>query len=73
MLHLVQRAPDDAHHDGTGNVDHVAFRASDYDGMRQRLVERGLPFREAVVPRDGTRQIFVKDPDGLTIELNFPA
>jgi catechol 2,3-dioxygenase-like lactoylglutathione lyase family enzyme len=73
VLHLVQRAPDDTHHGGTGNVDHVAFRASDYDGMRQRLVERGLPFREAVVPRDGTRQMFVKDPDGLTIELNFPS
>ena len=71
VLHLVQRAPGDRHHEGTGNLDHVAFRAIDYDGMRQRLAERGLPFREAVVPRDGTRQIFVKDPDGLTIELNF--
>ncbi len=72
VLHLVQRAPGDRHHDGTGNLDHVAFLASDYGAMRARLVERGLPFREAVVPRDGTRQIFVKDPDGLTIELNFP-
>jgi catechol 2,3-dioxygenase-like lactoylglutathione lyase family enzyme len=71
VLHLVQRAPGDVHHDGTGNVDHVAFRAGDYAGMRQRLLDGGLPFREAVVPRDGTRQIFVKDPDGLTVELNF--
>lgn len=73
VLHLVQRAPGDRHHEGTGNLDHVAFLASGYEGIRQRLVDRALPFREAVVPRDGTRQIFVKDPDGLTIELNFPA
>lgn len=71
VLHLVQRAAGDTHHAGTGNLDHVAFLASDYGGMRQRLVDRGMTFREAVVPRDGTRQIFVKDPDGLTIELNF--
>jgi catechol 2,3-dioxygenase-like lactoylglutathione lyase family enzyme len=71
VLHLVQRADGDRHHEGTGNLDHVAFFASDYEGMRRRLVDRSLPFREAVVPRDGTRQIFVKDPDGLTIELNF--
>ena len=71
VLHLVQRAAGDTHHDGTGNLDHVAFFASGYDAMRQRLVDRGMTFREAVVPRDGTRQIFVKDPDGLTIELNF--
>jgi catechol 2,3-dioxygenase-like lactoylglutathione lyase family enzyme len=71
VLHLVQRASDDRHHEGTGNLDHVAFRARDYAGMRRRLADRGLTFREAVVPRDGTRQIFVKDPDGLTIELNF--
>lgn len=71
VLHLVQRADGDTHHAGTGNLDHVAFFARDYAGMRQRLVDRGMTFREAVVPRDGTRQIFVKDPDGLTIELNF--
>jgi len=73
VLHLVQRPPEDRHYEGTGNLDHVAFQARDYEGMRQRLVDRGLVFREAIVPRDGTRQIFVKDPDGLTIELNFPA
>lgn len=73
VLHLNQRPDGDRHHDGSGNVDHIAFSARDYDGMRQRLVEGGFAFREAVVPRDGTRQIFVKDPDGLTVELNFAA
>ena len=27
---------------------------------------------EAVVPRDGSIQIFVRDPDGIQVELNVP-
>ena len=72
VLHLVQRPDGQAHHDGSGNVDHVAFEADGLETMRRTLGEAGVPFREAVVPRDGIVQIFVRDPDGLTIELNFP-
>lgn len=72
VLHLVQRPDGQAPHDGSGNVDHVAFEASDLEGTRRALADAGVPFREAVVPRDGTIQIFVRDPDGLTVELNFP-
>ncbi len=35
------------------------------------LHEHGVPFRESIVPRDGTIQLFVHDPDGLKLELNF--
>jgi len=73
VLHLVQRPDGQAHHDGSGNLDHVAFAATDLEGTRRALNEAGLAFREAVVPRDGTVQIFVRDPDGITVELNFPA
>jgi catechol 2,3-dioxygenase-like lactoylglutathione lyase family enzyme len=71
VLHLVQRPAGDTHHDGSGNLDHVAFQATDLEGTRRALAEAGLSFREAVVPRDNTVQIFVKDPDGITVELNF--
>ena len=73
VLHLVQRPDGQAHHDGSGNVDHIAFAATDLAGVRRALTDAGIPFREAVVPRDGTIQIFVQDPDGLTVELNFPS
>ena len=71
VLHLVQRPDGDVHHEGSGNLDHVAFQATDLEGTRRALSEAGLPFREAVVPRDNTVQIFVRDPDGITVELNF--
>ena len=71
VLHLVQRKDGEAHLEGSGNVDHVAFRAVDLEGTRRVLTEAGLAFREAIVPRDNTIQIFVRDPDGITVELNF--
>jgi len=71
VLHLVQRPDNQEHHHGSGNVDHIAFAADDVDGTRRALAGAGLPFRETVVPRDGSIQIFVQDPDGITVELNF--
>ena len=71
VVHLVQRAPGEAANPGSGNLDHVAFRGVDLDGTRQILRAAGIPFREAVVPRDETVQIFLHDPDGLKLELNF--
>lgn len=71
VVHLVQRPAGEAHGDGGGNVDHLAFHATDLEGTRRVLAAAGLPFREAVVPRDNTIQIFVRDPDGIQVELNF--
>jgi catechol 2,3-dioxygenase-like lactoylglutathione lyase family enzyme len=71
VVHLVQCAPDARPATGGGAVDHVAFHGVDFEGTKSRLIEHGIPFREAVIPRDGTRQLFVHDPEGVKIELNF--
>jgi catechol 2,3-dioxygenase-like lactoylglutathione lyase family enzyme len=71
IVHLVQRPEGQAHHEHSGNLDHVAFQATDLEGTKQALAAAGIPYREAVVPRDNTIQLFVKDPDGVTVELNF--
>ena len=71
IVHLVQRKPGESAHDGSGNLDHVAFTGVDADATRAALKAEGIPFREAIVPRDGTLQIFVLDPDGIKLELNF--
>jgi catechol 2,3-dioxygenase-like lactoylglutathione lyase family enzyme len=57
---------------GTGAVDHLAFMAVDIEGLRERLKQAGVCAREREVPLLGLRQIFVEDPNGVTIELNFP-
>lgn len=58
--------------DSTGNFDHVAFSAEDFEGMRARFVRLGIKFREQTVPGARLRQLFVQDPNHIMVELNFP-
>jgi catechol 2,3-dioxygenase-like lactoylglutathione lyase family enzyme len=55
----------------TGSVDHVAFTARDLDAMRSRLEALKISFREVKVPGRSLQQIFLRDPDGVMIELTF--
>jgi catechol 2,3-dioxygenase-like lactoylglutathione lyase family enzyme len=56
---------------GSGMIDHVAFGATEIDAVRARIEGAGLAFKERKVPSMALRQIFVEDPSGITIELNF--
>ena len=56
----------------TGRFDHIAFAATDIAGVRRKLKAKKVKFREQVVPRTGAAQIFLYDPDGVGVELNFP-
>ena len=56
-------------HDNTGPIDHIAFNATDLEGMRKRFADFDVDTHEQSV--EGLHQIFVKDPNGITIELNF--
>ena len=58
---------------GTGVVDHVAFFATGLAALRARLAAAGLALRERTVPLLGLHQVFVDDPNGVVVELNFPA
>lgn len=58
---------------GRGTLDHVAFTCTDFDGMRARLDACGVPYRVAEVPKRRQRQIFLEDPAGNGVELNFEA
>jgi catechol 2,3-dioxygenase-like lactoylglutathione lyase family enzyme len=58
---------------GTGAVDHVAFFATGLAGMLDRLKGLGVPARERTVPNIGLHQVFLDDPNGVVIELNYPA
>ena len=56
---------------GTGAFDHVAFQGDDFEALRTRLTEAGLTFRERVVPGGRLKQLFVPDPEGVLVEINF--
>jgi catechol 2,3-dioxygenase-like lactoylglutathione lyase family enzyme len=58
---------------GTGPLDHVAFNGADsgYATLRERLDRHGLKYHPNDSPAIGLRQIFLDDPNGLKLELNF--
>jgi len=58
--------------DNAGVVDHIAFQGTEPEGLAQRLAKLGLPSRTRYFAEIQLFQIFVADPDGLMIELNFP-
>lgn len=55
-----------------GMIDHLALRASDPDGYAARLAAAGLTFDRMDVPEIDRHLIFVRDPNGILVELGFP-
>ena len=69
VVHLVAETGRDSK--GTGTIDHVAFRATGLGVYTKRLSDGGYKFKERDIPTMDLHQVFLKDPDGVTIELNF--
>ena len=57
---------------GTGTIDHVAFIGMEVEAMRAKFRAAGVTFRDRTVPAMNLEQVFLEDPNGITIELNFP-
>jgi len=57
----------------TGGLDHIALAVTGRAAMLERCRRNDVSFFERTVPTLGLHQVFIKDPNGLTIELNFPA
>ena len=55
----------------TGAVHHVALACSGHDAMLERLDRMGLHHRGNHVLAIDLKQIFVRDPNGVLLELNY--
>jgi catechol 2,3-dioxygenase-like lactoylglutathione lyase family enzyme len=55
----------------TGVFDHIAFNGHNVQEMIDRLTRLNVPFHRNDVPHVGLVQLFVFDPNGLKIELNY--
>ena len=55
----------------SGVIDHVAFGSRGFEAMKTRLAGRGVNYRVNEVPNSTRRQIFLRDPNNVEIELNF--
>lgn len=56
---------------GSGAIHHIALSCADFEGMRARLAALDVSFRENHIPGMGLKQIFVRDPSDILLELNF--
>ena len=52
-------------------LDHFAFEIDDYEGTLKRVKGAGVEHRAVEVPGAPIRQIFLRDPNGVNIELNY--
>jgi len=72
VLHLNDISPTDKpQRSDSGVIDHVAFGSHGFEAMKQHLKGKGVPFRVNEVPNSTRRQIFLRDPNNVEIELNF--
>jgi len=81
-VHLASQAPNEIRDryllkkhprgtNGSGSVDHIAFLAKDPEGVRDRIKKNKVEMQVRSFPDAKLFQIFLKDPDDVTIELNF--
>jgi catechol 2,3-dioxygenase-like lactoylglutathione lyase family enzyme len=56
---------------GTGAVDHIAFRASGLRDMMAQFRQKGVEFKERRAGNQALYQLFLFDPNGIKVELNF--
>jgi catechol 2,3-dioxygenase-like lactoylglutathione lyase family enzyme len=70
VVHLVDLA-DPKRPSVEAALDHFAFRIDDYDEALRRLDAAGVKYRAVDIPDAPIRQVFLRDPNGVNIELNY--
>jgi len=63
--------PKNAATDNSGVVDHIAFLASEPEEFIERFKKLGMSYRPRSLLESELFQLFIRDPNGITIELNF--
>lgn len=56
---------------GGGGLDHIALVAHGLQSTRDSLLAAGIHFEESPLKGTHLQQVFVEDPLGLKLELNF--
>ena len=59
--------------EGSGVIDHIGFRATGLEATIAKLKSLGIDFKERQVNDQGLYQLFLFDPNGVKVELNFSA
>ena len=71
VLHLITPKEGDGRSLQKSSFDHIAFRTTNYQGVLQKLKTLNILFEEKPIPGMTAHQIFLRDPAGNRVELNF--
>lgn len=72
ILHLSEAKPEEGRQENVATTfDHIAFTATDYFGTIERLDQLGVEYKTREIQSLGQKQVFLRDPAGNGIELNF--
>ena len=71
VLHLITPKEGDDRSSRKSSFDHIAFKAGNYEIVLQKLESLHIPYEEKPIPGMTAHQIFLRDPAGNRVELNF--
>jgi catechol-2,3-dioxygenase len=73
ILHLTPRPTGDEPDmsSSSGFLDHLSLSCTGLDAMMRRLIDMDIPFEVDGVPSLSQVQLFLRDPAGVALELNF--
>ena len=71
VLHLITPKEGDERSPRKSSFDHIAFKTDNYESVLQKLKSLHIPFEEKSIPGMSAHQIFLRDPAGNRVELNF--
>jgi catechol-2,3-dioxygenase len=71
VLHLITPKEGDKRSLQKSSFDHVAFKTGNYQDVLKKLQSLSIPFEEKPIPDMTAHQIFLCDPAGNRVELNF--
>ena len=69
VLHLVSESG--RKEQGSGAIDHIAFECRGIDATVDQLKADKIEYDVRKVPGRPLQQVFIHDPDGVMLELNF--
>lgn len=72
VLHLSQTKPEEMRLSHVNGIfDHVAFACSDLQAFENHLNQIGIEYRKSYIAETMQTQLFLSDPAGNCVELNF--
>jgi len=70
VVHVIVKDKHEINETIIPTLDHIAFRAIDMDSIIRNLLKYDISYEEKTTPDNKISQIFIKDPNGIKIELS---